>query len=247
MLVDRFTAVYGRTILNPPNQDVMTVSLHMARRTSVEGSTATAMDNTLRALVEARWDTFETAVKTLRTPNAILQELNWHNGWPAGPPPHQAVRSVTRNSPGTGSPTMVLPPQCAINCTLEAANRRHWGRFALGAFVATTSTVNNEGNLDTAGRTAIATALGVFLNGCLSDGVAPVVYHRPTYLDKSQTVVTSPATFYPVTGYRVDIVWDIIRRRRYEHTRPTDRVRADLTVPAASPGVYGAQYPDTRG
>ncbi len=248
MLVDRLQAVFSRaTVTNPPNQDVMTIGIHFARRTTVEGSTATGLDNTIRALVEARWDTFYAACKTSVMPYSVLTELRWYDGWPLADPPVPPIRTVSRSVAGTSGAAAGLPPQCCINCTLETVSRRHWGRFAIGA-IAATSVIDANGLLTVGVRGSIATALDTFLEGCSTDGAAAVVYRRPRYsYDSSHHRVSllEPPTYRPVIRTRVDDVIDIQRRRRYEHT--TNRSINDLSVPVANLAQYTGPYSDVQG
>lgn len=248
MLVERFQIVVSRAaITNPPNQDVMTYGIHFVRRTTLEGSTATGLDTTIRTAVEARWDTFYAVVKAYMMSWAVLAELRWYDGWPTADPPVPPIRVQLRSVSGSSGVAAGLPPQCAVNCTLETTNRRHWGRFALGGFGAT-GIIDDKGLLNVGNRTSIATALAAFLNGCLTDGAAPVVYRRPRYsydANHHRTSLIEPPTYRPVISCRVDDVIDTVRRRRYEHT--TNRSINPLTVPTAQPAVYGQTYNDTQG
>jgi hypothetical protein len=241
--IDRFVITYTRAPTTPPNQDVLTMGMHFARRTSLEGSTATPLDNTIRAAVEAAWMTFESTYKAQRPPYVTQGQFVWTDAWPVGEPPHAAIRRIDATSVGTGSGTMVLPPQCAINCTLVTAHRRHWGRFALGGMIASASTL--DGNGTCAGiRPTLYNALKTFLDACATAGASPVVLRRPTWVDKQHSAVKDPGSFYPVTDIRVDDIYDIIRRRRWEHTTATQRSAGALTVPAANPGIYATgPYP----
>lgn len=248
MLVERFQVVVSRAaITNPPNQDVMTYGIHFVRRTTLEGSTATGLDNTIRALIEARWDTFYGVVKAQMQSWANMTELRWYDGWPTADPPVPPIRVQSRSVTGSAGGAAGLPPQCAINCTLATASRRHWGRFALGGFSATT-VVDDKGLVQAGVRASIGGALATFLNGCITDGAAPVVYRRPRYSYDShhhRTGLLEPPTYRPVISCRVDDVVDTVRRRRYEHT--ANRTITDLTVPTANPSVYAGPYNDTQG
>jgi len=248
VIVERFQVVVSRAaVTNPPNQDVMTYGIHFVRRTTLEGSTATGMDNTLRAAVEARWDTFYAVCKAQMQSWAQLTELRWYDGWPTADPPVPPVRVQSRSVTGSAGAAAGLPPQCAINCTLETMSRRHWGRFALGGFAATT-VVDDKGLVQVGVRTSLATALAAFLNGCLTDGAAPVVYRRPRFSYDShhhRTGLLEPPTYRPVISCRIDDVVDTVRRRRFEHT--SNRSINALTVPTAQPAVYGQTYNDVQG
>lgn len=247
MLVDRFQVVVSRgAVTSPPNQDVMTMSVHFARRTTVEGSTATALDNTIRALVESRWDTFWTTAKSLVQSWAVLSELRWYDGWPTEDPPVPPRRVTARSVAGTGSSVNgVPPPQACINCTLATVSRRHWARFSLGGLGNVT---DGQGLLTSANRSALATALAAFLNGCLTDGAAPVSYRRPRFsYDSSHHRVSllEAPTYRPIVSCRIDDVLDIQRRRRWEHT--TNRTINDLTVPMAALAQYTGPLNDVQG
>jgi hypothetical protein len=246
MSAERFTAVYSRAPTNPPNQDVMTMGLSFVNYTGWSGSGGTSLTNTIRAAVETAWDTFDTVWKAYRSSYTRLLELNWHDQWPAGPPPHGALRKQSRNVPGTGAANSAMPPQVAVNCTLESASRRHWGRFSLGSFTTAPSSgtfTNNDGTLDVTPRGIIAAALDAFLESCVTGGALPVVYRRPKWVDKEHTTLESGGSFYPVIGSRVDSVFDIIRRRRWEHTQAADRTINSMA--AYSPATWDLNYVDT--
>jgi hypothetical protein len=142
------------------------------------------------------------------------------------PPVH--IAPITGNV-GTATGTNALPPQSAISCTLETAERRRWGRFYMPITLTGTTTV--AGRLTTANVDGIAGFLQTFMNNLKTAGneCVPIVYSRPTNVPPELVNTVDPRTgnkiFWSnphpytamdVTGVRVDDVIDTVRRRRWE-------------------------------
>jgi len=102
---------------------------------------------------------------------------------------------------GTGSMDATLPPQAAISHTLVTAIRRRWGRIYLGGLVSTALT---NGRVNATALSTLGDAFGTFGTTLRSNGQGLVVWHRATWTPED------------VTGYRIDDIWDVIRRRRYD-------------------------------
>lgn len=105
-----------------------------------------------------------------------------------------------------------LPPQCASAVTLKTSIRRQWGRFY--APCPTTQGLDSDSaDADGAGRLhpdyqgALRTATGRLLE-TLSDAGTPMVVFSSVH-----------AHALSVDQVQVDDVWDVIRRRRFKHTR----------------------------
>jgi hypothetical protein len=102
----------------------------------------------------------------------------------------------------TGSASATLPPQCAATVTFQVAARRHWGRIYLGGFV---TGACSDGRIAAAVVSGLADDFQDFGTALRDAGLGLVVWNRVTW---------SPAD---VTQISVDDVWDVQRRRRYDH------------------------------
>lgn len=171
--------------------------------------------------IEARFDTWWTAIKTLYEPRVKLVEYVWRRDGPSFKP-HGAefspvVRRVARSVAGTGGGAVsMLPPQVALTVTERTAAkftaedvegvgdqlRNRWGRFYLPN-VAGDQVV--DGRPATACRTTVATATGVLYNGLRTDQFIPVMYSPTT------------GNSWSVDEIAVDDIFDVQRSRRWRN------------------------------
>lgn len=120
--------------------------------------------------------------------------------------------TISFGTPGSGSPSATLPPQCAVTVTWLTSSRRHWGRIYLGGFV---NTLCSNGRVEEGNLSTIADQFQSFGQALRDAGIGIVVWDRTSW------------TAYDVQELQMDDVWDVQRRRRYSN--PLFRNHRDIT------------------
>jgi hypothetical protein len=120
----------------------------------------------------------------------------------AGPLGDPAFTTLDPTQVGTASLSATLPPQVAITVTWKTAIRRRWGRIYLGGL---TSGAVNNGRIDASTLTELANAIDAFGTALRGSGQGIVVWHRAGWSAED------------VTDFTIDDVFDVQRRRRYDH------------------------------
>lgn len=155
-------------------------------------------------------DVFHAAETALHTPLAplmssgvALAETRYYNvpatAVPFGDPAFVRTRSSYFFA---GSLAATLPPQCAISITFETDVRRRWGRMYLGGLV---SACMDNGRVANSVLTTIGNAIDTWGTTLRGSGQGLVVWSRQLW------------TPLDVQSFRVDDVFDVIRRRRFDH------------------------------
>lgn len=179
--------------------------------------TAGDIDNTWTTAdytgVEARFNTWWTAQKTLHPASVALKGYKWYSRSIGVPQAGENIRLNTVTVPGTGAGDS-LPPQIATSVTLETGHRKHWGRVYLPAHV--------EGNSDQYGRPSSSFVDACALNfnnlmaGLSTDQTFPVIVRNDPAAMAGSPPAKIPLELMTITGLHVDDVADVIRRRRYQ-------------------------------
>jgi hypothetical protein len=129
---------------------------------------------------ESAFDTWWTAVKPSYMPSIALGQYRWYKSgatWDVTPAPYNPAERITeKNTPGTATAGVGLPPQCAMSVTEKTASRPSWGRFYLPAPVA--SVVAAEGLINSTTVTALAAATVTLYNTMRTAHLLPVVFGR---------------------------------------------------------------------
>jgi hypothetical protein len=157
--------------------------------------------------VETLLDTWWRAIRGDWNTDIDLVEVRWYQEGPGVTPPSPVVRVHTFNLPGTSS-SGALPPQVSTTVTLKTALRKQWGRMYLPApgTVAVSQAAGTYGRYTSAFVDLVETSTASLLNQCGGLGLIPMVWS-----------VTGKG-FMSVTGYEVDDIPDIQRRRRFATT-----------------------------
>jgi hypothetical protein len=196
----RMQVIYARVIEGYSEDVAVTTHDFVASSGSVD---ATKMGN-----CESAFTSFFQAFDERIVDSVGIVQYRWYDL--AVAPPNPAVRSTTVDVPGTSAGTG-LPPQTSISVTEETAIRKRWGRFYLpGWDVGQTTGV---GRVATACVDAVADAAEALYEAWYAAGMTPSV------------VRASDNNAQPVIKVRVDDVFDIVRRRRWQ-SNPLREIRA---------------------
>lgn len=134
---------------------------------------------------------------------------------------------VTEVDVAGGSATSMLPPQVAISVTEKTSIRGSWGRFYLpnpGVSIA-----DPQGRVTPTWLSSVVAALGTFYGTLKAAGTPCVVFsiQKPERPRKNGNMLgPEPARALEITEIVMDNVFDVIRRRRWDH--PTQCVNAVL-------------------
>lgn len=137
-----------------------------------------------------------------------------------------AFRVTEVDVAGTSSASQ-LPPQVAISVTEKTNIRGSWGRVYLPNPVA--SIADPQGRVDVTFMSNVVGFLGTFYGTLKAAGTPAVVFsiQKPERPKKNGNMLgPEPARALEITELVIDNVFDVIRRRRWEH--PTQRVNAVL-------------------
>lgn len=154
----------------------------------------------------------------------LVPEEDPYHYQPIGDNP--AFRVTEVDVPGSANASQ-LPPQMAVSVTEKTSKRGSWGRFYLPN--PQLSTCDVQGRVDVTWMSAVIAQLGTFYGTLKAAGTPVVVFsiQKPERPKKSGgTLGPEPARALEITEIVMDNVFDVIRRRRWEH--PTQRVNAVL-------------------
>jgi hypothetical protein len=195
--------IWQRNVSGKPTQDVAVTKLSFLNTTGEMDHYNPAIPNSDMGIVEEEFGGFWGAVNEFAHTSHGLAQFRWYRLTTPSAPALGPMRVNTQGAPAAGTDTESLPPQVAINVTLEVAFRKNWGRMCLP--LTGDSGRADDGRVTTAAVDAIAEAAQTMfdtING--SSTFRCVVY-------------SAPGGFYnDILGVRVDDTYDIIRRRRYE-------------------------------
>lgn len=156
-----------------------------------------------RDAFNSAWDDFFTAEASLFSAQVGPVERRFYNmPATAGPLGDPAFVTLSPSSVGTGDPSTTLPPQCALTVTLQTSIRRRWGRIYLGGFVEL-ALANGRANASIV--PTLANNFADFASALIGGGQGLYVWHRQSWTPQE------------VIQISVDDVWDVQRRRRYDH------------------------------
>lgn len=169
------------------------------------------LNDTIRQAVEARFITFWNAVKGAFPTSTKVDAFRWYDQqvWPTLSPLLRS--SDITDSAGTNS-NAPLPPQIATSVTLETERRARWGRFYLPS--TSSDTLNlGTGRLTVSTVDSIAQSATTFIQGARTDGAKMYVW--------SPRGGKGPPAFSAGDGLlvlrvRVDDIFDVVRRRRWQ-------------------------------
>lgn len=214
------------------------VTLHVAKLTA--GVLDTNWLTADYTSIEAKLDTWWTAIKPYIANTTELIEYRWYKDGPtqspadrAPGPANPAVRTTARTSFGTGTVASgLLPPEVAISVTFRTVLRKRWGRVYLPPPIPFPSytVITNEGRINSTHCDNMRAAMVTMLNAIRAAGYLPVVWSRgrSSHLAKDgSTIAAHTATAYEITSVQVDNLFDTIRSRRY--AGPTYRTNVALT------------------
>jgi len=215
-------------------EDVAVMTFHFIKTPTPQGPWDDTAD---LAGIESLIDPYWTALSALYPPWIVSDQYRWYKDGPAyyklngdgtayipvgG---NEAVRVTERDVIGTNTDVSMLPPQCAVTVTELTSDRKHWGRWYLPAFGA--SLADGEGRVEVPTLSAIMTASGQFYGQAIASGFQPVVFcvQKPVRPKRpSGTLPEQEAVAFAVTELQIDNLFDVIRRRRWDHA--TQKLRS---------------------
>lgn len=228
-------SVTGTSLLD---EDVRVMTFHMLKLSG--GAPISTWDQADYDAAVGWFTTWHGTLRGLWRPEMVWSAIKFYKAGPAIVPPQVPAYSLDKNEPGTAT-TVTMPPQVAISVTEIAGVKKGWGRFYLPAPV--TSAVTIGGTLTNAGRpatgmlTAIADYTDALYESAITANIPFVVYrpkleaNRPTGSPPSPSELPErPANAQVVEQIQIDDVYDVIRRRRWDH--PTLRVQRSIGSPA---------------
>lgn len=193
--------VFTRTAPGTYAEDVAVMHFDFLNMTAgAPDDTWTAGDYTaIEGHLTTWWNTLKTAVGTYTT----LKELRWYRLGAGVTPPNPPTKVTPIGTAGSnGSPENA--PQLACSISLHTGPRRNWGRTYLPGL--TTFNVAATGGLvKTTQVDIIANATHTLLTAAAAADFYMVVYSK------------TRQELLGVEQIAVDNIWDIIRRRRWEH------------------------------
>jgi hypothetical protein len=200
----RVQLVFTRTPPGSFAEDVAVMHLDFLNMTAgAPDDTWTTSDfTTLEGIIGTWW----TALKPRVVSSCVLKELRWYRVGAGVVPPNPPVRITPIGTAGTGG-TQPMPPQVSCSISFHVGPRRSWGRTYLPHLTA--------GELATTGG---------LLNNTAVDGIANATNTMVTSAAAADFVLVVYAAargLLAVEQIAVDNIYDIIRRRRWEH--PTYR------------------------
>lgn len=189
-----------------PAEDVMVNALHCQVS---DGGWSTDDRDTFVTAFGVFWAAVQAAFSSQVGPT----EIRFYNmPGVAGPVGDPVYVNTDASRVGTGAPDATLPPQASITITHQTSNRRRWGRIYFGGLVS--ATLHNGRFLGDWLFTFIST-WDTFLTTLRINGQGLVVWHRSSW------------TPMDVVTISMDDVWDVQRRRRYDHA--LNRLERSLT------------------
>ena len=200
----RAQLVFTRTPPGTFAEDVAVMHFDFLNLTSGDpDDTWTTSDyTTLETALTAWW----TSIKSLVHTSCNFSQIRWYRFGSGVVPPNPPQRLTTGPGAGTGA-TAMLPPQVSTSIAFHTGPRKNWGRTYLPA--PCQSSLATGGVLATSSVDTLAAAANTLVTTAASNDFYLVVYSKS--LDSLLTV----------ESIAVDNVFDIIRRRRWEH--PTYR------------------------
>ena len=218
---------FSRAPAGGTTEDVAVMTFHFIKTPTPQGPWDDVADlGGIETLVRPYWG----GLAPYYPPWIISDQFRWYKDGPAyyklngdgtGYIPvggNEAVRVTEENVPGTLSVTSMLPPQVAISVTELTSDRRHWGRWYLPA--PSSILAEENGRVHTAELANMLSLAGAFYGQCIASGFQPVVFsiQKPARPKRpSGTLPEQEAIAFAVTELQMDNLFDVIRRRRYDH------------------------------
>lgn len=229
----RFLARFTRTPAGGTQEDDAYIGCHFGKVSG--GSFDPAWVAGDYSAVESAFDTLWATLKTFNPSSVVLAEYRWFKSGPEWEPADEdgpynpAERSTARAVAGTNVSSTQLPPQLALTVTKIVSVRKRWGRVYLPAPMQS-SLSDATGRLASANLATILAAWVTFMNSCRTAGKRPVVFSRGKAgytTPKGNVIGAHAATAYEITQLRMDNLFDVQRRRRWD--TPTVRTTTTLT------------------